>query len=93
MAEPGGDPRFSSAIADETPDLSDVSRRIRFRPTRLHFEPGRQAALFFLEVDWQTEAIRGGNSKAFADKFVAYASYANMADFGVTGRIFADSGC
>jgi len=82
-------PRFSSAIADETPDLSDVSRRIRFRPDAVFIlSRAGKRALFFLEVDWQTEAIRGGNSKAFADKFVAYASYRQHGGFRRYGEDF-----
>lgn len=84
-----GGSRFVPFVADETPDLFDPAQKISFRPDAAFIlgRNGRQS-LFFLEVDWQTEALSGKKPDTFSHKFQAYASYRHHGGFRRYGEGF-----
>lgn len=80
---------FVSVLSDDTLDLNDTSRRVSLRPDAA-FVLARddKRSLFFVEVDRQSESIRGIRRDTFSEKFVAYASYRQYGRFKRYGEDF-----
>lgn len=81
---------FRSKVSDETPDLLDGGRRVAFRPDAgFVLGRGEKRSLFFLEVDWQSEPVRGRRKDSIEEKLMAYASYRKHGGFQRYGEMFS----